>query len=127
MASKKHAATLASISEVLLEKLGQLHTSRDHQPETAAASVRHESLVIDIWSLQFQLAHLRLAGATKAADRDRYHRQAMEASHEIAEHEKRLRVARRALLTDDKELEAEEHDQHQEDLGAGLLRLAGKG
>lgn len=121
--SKSPSAQCADLSKVLIEKLGQLSTSRDHRPTSAAASVAHESLVIDVWSLQFQISTLKLIGCKDAAERDRLQRLTVDASKQIAEHERRLTVARKALADDDA-IDAVEHDQNQQDLAGKLLTLA---
>lgn len=117
------ASQCAQLSKLLVAKLGQLHTARDRRPTSAAASVAHESLVIDVWSLQFQIANLKLTREREAGERDRLQRLIIEASKQLAEHERRLTVARKALADDDA-IDAAEHDEAQQDLAGKLLTLA---
>lgn len=118
------AARVAEIQDEIRRRLAELHTARESRPETAAASARHESALIDVWSLRFELANLEMLDERDPSIRAGWQREALDASREIAEHEKRLRVARKAR-TEDKDEEADAHEREQDDLGAQLSVLAG--
>lgn len=121
--SKSTARQCAELSKLLVSKLSELHVARDHRPTSAAASVAHESLVIDVWSLQFQIANLKILSEPVPTERERLQRLIVESSKQIAEHERRLTVARKSLADDDA-IDAVEHDQQQQDLASNLLQLA---
>jgi hypothetical protein len=124
MARTKYAAKIAKLHDRLVDALDELATCRDSSPTTARASVKHESLLIEVWSIRFQVANLELLGKPSISERAELQSTVLAASREIAEHEKRLVVARKAIA-DDEEDEADEHDAEQAVLADRLLVLAG--
>lgn len=118
------ADTIDDITAQLAARVADLATARDDNPTTARASVAHESAIIAVWSLQFQLAQLRLLDA-EGEQQIELHKQAVAASKEIAEHEKRLRVAVKSTI-DDAEIEAAERKRGQDALAGKLRLLAGR-
>jgi hypothetical protein len=124
MARTKYAAKIAKLHDRLVDVLDALSTSRGVSPTTARASVQHESLLIEVWSIRFQVANLELLAETSVIKRAELQSTVLAASREIAEHEKRLVVARKAIADDDED-EADDHDAEQAVLADRLLLLAG--
>jgi hypothetical protein len=124
MARTKHAARIAELHEQLVEALDELNTSRDKKPTTARASMQHESLLVTVWSLRFQVATFESIDESNPLKRQAFDNAALIASREIAEHEKRLVVARKSKDLDDED-EADEHEAEQAELAGRLVALAG--
>jgi len=118
----QHTEEIARLNAEIVDTVARMGDSRT-EVKLGAKSVAHTTLMIDMWSLRLRVATLQMLNTARPDERLMAEQAMVTASREIAEHERRLAVARKGLDLDAKD-EAEEHGRKQADVGSKFLALA---
>lgn len=118
----QHTEEIGRLNAEIVDVIARMGDART-ELKPGAKSVAHTTLMIDLWSLRLRVATLQSLSTARPDERLVAEQAMMMASREIAEHERRLAVARKGLDLDAKD-DAEDHGRKQAAVGSKFLELA---